>query len=141
MKKTRLRRTNLAPSLVVVSRMNARVHEPEECLVARVVAPEDLRAGDFVAVLAEIVELPTFLWHETLCDRGEIVRIRRLPTDNRVPLKVKAICLPFVFVKQPSGKFETIDVRLASLVRLEKDYAKTVWKTLRSPPAKPCVTC
>jgi hypothetical protein len=121
--------------------MNVRLQDREESLVATVVAPEDLRGGDFVAVLAEIVELPTFLWNETLCGQGEMVRIRRLPTEERVPLKVKAICLPFVFVKQPNGRFQTIDVRLASLVRLERNYAKRVWKTLRTPPAKPGVTC
>jgi hypothetical protein len=132
---------NLTPSLAVLGRMNARLQNREVSLVATVVAPEDLRGGDFVAVLAEIVELPTFLWNETLCGQGEMVRIRRLPTEERVPLKVKAICLPFVFVKQPNGRFQTIDVRLASLVRLERNYAKRVWKTLRTPPARRGVTC
>jgi hypothetical protein len=105
-------------------------------LAARV-APEDLRCGDFVAVLSQIVELPSFLWTETLpSGQDELVRLRRLPTDDRAPLKVEAICLPFIFVKLPNGQFETIDVRLASLVRLEKDYAKTVWKSLKKRPPK-----
>jgi hypothetical protein len=106
------------------------------------VAPEDLRRGDFIAVLSEIVELPSFLWTETLPSaRDKLVRLRRLPTEDRAPLKVKAICLPFIFVKLPSSQFQTIDVRLASLVRLEKDYAKTVWKLLRPQPTKPKLGC
>lgn len=112
--------------------MTPQLQEKHASLLAARVAPEDLRRGDFVAVLSEIIELPSFLWSETL-PRGqdELVRLRRLPTDDRAPLKVEAICLPFIFVKLPCGTHETIDVRLASLARLEKDYARTVWKALR----------
>lgn len=117
--------------------MKTRLQPTENSTIAAMVAPEDLRRGDFVAILSEVVELPSFLWTETLsCERDALVRIRYLPTDDRTPLKVKAICLPFVFVKQSSGQFKTLDIRLASLVRLEKGYAKGVWKSLRTPRAK-----
>jgi len=105
-------------------------------LAARV-ASEDLRRGDFVAVLSQIVELPSFLWTDALpVGQEELVRLRRLPTAARAPLKIEAICLPFLFVKQPNGQFETLDVRLISLARLEEDYARTVWKSLKKRPAK-----
>jgi hypothetical protein len=121
--------------------MEIRIQDSEASLIAAVVAPEDLRRGDYVAVLSEIIELPTFLWTETLSsERGETIRVRRLPTEGRVPLKIKAICLPFVFVKRPNRQFETIDVRLTNLVRLEKHYAKTVWKKLRPLPSRLCLT-
>src|SRR4051812_12943336 len=114
--------------------MNFPLKDNQASSTAARVAPEDLRRGDFVAVLSEILEVPPFCWNDTLpSGQGELVRLRRLPTKDRVPLKVKAICLPFVFVKLPRGQFQTIDVRLASLVRLDKAYAKTVWKSLRSP--------
>lgn len=122
--------------------MKTQLQDRESNLLAARVAPEDLRRGDFVAVLSEIVELPSFLWTETLpSGQGELVRLRRLPTDDRAPLKVEAICLPFIFVKLSSGQFATIDVRLASLARLEKDYAKTVWKSLRKRPPTSLATC
>jgi hypothetical protein len=116
--------------------MTSQLQEKHGNLLAARVAPEDLRRGDFVAVLSEIIELPSFLWPETL-SRGqdELVRLRRLPTDDRAPSRVEAICLPFIFVKLPCGKYETIDARLASLARLEKEYAKTVWKALRKRPS------
>lgn len=118
--------------------MDTHVRNSEGTSVAAIVAPEDLRRGDFVAALSVIVELPSFLWAETLSsDRCELVRLRRLPTEGRVPMKVKAICLPFVFVKLPCGAFQTIDIRLTSLVRLDQCYAKTVWKTLQSPALRP----
>jgi hypothetical protein len=114
--------------------MNLQLQSSAGSPIAATVAPEDLRRGDFVAVLSEIVELPSFWWAEILPgQRDQLVRLRRLPTEDRVPLKVKAICLPFVFVKSPTAEFRTLDVRLASLARLEKRYAKRVWKSLKAP--------
>ena len=122
--------------------MKTRLQASESSSIAALIAPEDLRRGDFVAVLSEVIELPTFLWNDALpSGRGELVRLRRLPTEDRAPLKIKAICLPFVFVKSPSGQHQTLDVRLATLVRLEKDYAKTVWKTVKPAPRRPSLTC
>lgn len=124
--------------------MKTPLQEKDCSSMAAMVAPEDLRRGDFIAVLSEIIELPSYFWTETMpAGRSELVRIRRLPTEDRAPLKVKAICLPFVFVKLPSGQFQTIDVRLASLARLEKGYARAVWKSLKPPPPSPplSVTC
>jgi hypothetical protein len=100
--------------------------------LAASVAPEDLRCGDFVAVLTVIQEWPSFFWclDSELSAREEPVRVVRTGTDDCAPLKIKAICLPFVFVKDVSGKYRTLDVRLCRLARLSPDYAQKVWKTL-----------
>lgn len=102
---------------------------------ARVIAPEDVRRGDYVAVISEIVELPSFLWSEMIsCGDEKIVRVHKLPSEGGEPMKVKSLCLPFVFVERPNRQFQTIDVRLSKLVRLQNDYARTVWKSLRARP-------
>lgn len=125
-----------------VPSMNAPVQEQTGSLLAVVVAPEDVRRGDFVAVLSETIEVPSFFWNDTLpCARGELVRVRRVPTEDRAPLKVKAVCLPFVFVKQWNGQYQTLDVRLVRLVRLERPYAKTVWKSLKAPAPAAAAPC
>lgn len=100
--------------------------------VARPLAPEDLRCGDFVGILHEVLEWPSFFWscEAHLLPPSEVVRIQRRPADGGTPLKVKAICLPFVFVKQPCGDHRTLDVREQSLVRLSPDYARRVWQTM-----------
>ena len=125
--------------------MNLRLPENECSSIAVSIAPEDLRRGDFVAVLSEIIELPSFLWRETLSGcRDELVRLRRLPTENRAPLKVKAICLPFVFVKSPNSEYHTIDVRLTRLMAAateKKLRAKTVWKAMKPLATRPSPTC
>ena len=118
--------------------MKIRLQPSEGGSIAAMVAPEDLRCGDFVAVLSQVFEVPSFLWHDVMpSERAETVRLRLLSTEDRTPMKVKAICLPFVFVRSHDGQFQTMDVRLMSLVRLEKGYAKTVWKELRTTRAKP----
>lgn len=104
-----------------------------ETCVARSLAPEDLRCGDFVGVLREIAEYPSFLWcgDSQMLAPDEPVRIEWRADDGGTPLKVKAICLPFVFVKAPCGRHRTLDVRQCQLVRLETDYARLAWKWLK----------
>ncbi|MBN2022746.1 MAG: hypothetical protein JW809_08110 [Pirellulales bacterium] len=101
--------------------------------VARTLAPEDLRPGDFVGILSETTELPSFLWQGELpaVAADEPVRVRWLGQDGGTPLKVKAICLPFVFVRAPRGGHRTLDVRQHQLVRLKRRYARGVWKAMR----------
>ena len=104
-----------------------------ETFLAKCVAAEDIECGDIVAVLDEIAEFASFMW---MCDPHvlpphELVRVMYRSSDNGRPLKVKAICLPFVFVKPPRGKHQTLDVRQCRLVRLNPIYGKKVWKKLK----------
>ncbi len=105
-----------------------------ETRVAATVAGEDLACGDYVAVLTEIVEAPSFLWD--CCGASlsphELVRLKMIPADAGRPLKVLAVCLPFVYAKTHKGKTTTIDLRQMHLVRLDRKCAKVVWKTLQT---------
>ncbi len=104
----------------------------KETYVSRSLAAEDLKCGDFVGILHEIVEWPSFFWScdGQLLPPDELVRIACRASDGGTPLKVKAICLPFVFVKKPCGQHRILDVRQHRLVRLSREYAKPVWKAL-----------
>jgi hypothetical protein len=93
--------------------------------LARTLAPEELRAGDHVAVLQEIVEWPSWFWD---CDAvtlppQEPVRVARTPEQAGVPLVIEAVCLPFVLAKAPCGSARTLDVRRCRLARLDQKYA------------------
>jgi hypothetical protein len=101
--------------------------------LAKALAPEDVRAGDFVAVLDEVFEAPSFFWCDSgaLMSREEVVRIRYTPTGEAVPLKVMAVCLPYVLVKQPCGGKRTLDVRKTRLARLDRRYARKAWKAYK----------
>ncbi len=103
---------------------------------AATVAGEDLACGDYIALLNETVDLPSFLWDAcgaSLSPR-ELVRLRVIPGNAGHPLRVIAICLPFVYAKTPSGETTTIDTRRTQLVRLDRKCAKVIWKELRSGP-------
>jgi hypothetical protein len=97
---------------------------------AKVLAPEDVRSGDYVALLQVIYELPSFFW----CDGigtvrpDEPVRVPFVPNDGGVPLRVRSICLPFILVKAPSGKLRNLDVRRHRLARLDRAHARAAWK-------------
>lgn len=101
-------------------------------VVARI-AGEDLKPGDFVTVLTEMIELPSFLWS---CDsaatpKDELVRLRYLPREAGEPFKVMVVCLPFVYTQRANGKLTTFDTRKHQLVKLDNMSGKKVWKRMR----------
>ena len=99
---------------------------------ARSLAPEDLRAGEYVSLDYEIIEFPSFFWcgDAQVLPPSEPVRMPWQTADCGQPLKVKAVCLPYVFVKKHSGEHRTLDVRRHRLLRLSSNYARAVWKAL-----------
>ncbi len=106
-----------------------------ETTVAATVAGEDVNCGDFVALLSTIYELPSYFWDS--CDvaliPNELVRLRMIPSEAGVPLKVIAICLPFVYAKTSCGEVKTLDLRRTQIVRLDRASAKQVWQALKPP--------
>lgn len=106
--------------------------------VAARVAGEDLRRGDYVTVLNEVIELPSFLWcgREMELPAREAVRIQYLPLNPGVPYKVLSVCLPFVYARLPKRGLVSFDIRQRELVRLERRCARKVWKQLRKSRRK-----
>ena len=102
-------------------------------------APEDVRCGDFVAVLHVVCEVPSYFWsaESFRLPHDELVRIQHIPDDAGMPLKVKFICLPFVFAKNSAGERKTLDLRTCRLARLDRAYAKAAWKACRKAHRKP----
>lgn len=101
--------------------------------LAKGLAPEEVRVGDFVAVLHEVYEFPSFFWDcdSQLSSREEIVRMLFTPDFAGEPLEVRAVCLPFVMVKPMKGKPWQVDVRRKRLARLDAQYIaawQTAWK-------------
>jgi hypothetical protein len=118
-------------------------HKAAVATLAKALAPEDVRPGDYVTLLYTVAEVPTFWW----LDEGwnvphdEPVRIRFTTTCDGTPLRVKSVCLPFVLVKAPGGRALTLDLRRCQLARLDGDYAKEAWKSLkklRPGTTQPC---
>ena len=104
-----------------------------ESSLAKALAPEEIRRGDFVTPLYVVSEWPSFYWAtcESLGARDELVRIISTPADEPEPLEVRSVCLPFVLVKTPSGKQRTLDVRRCRLARLNAKFAAAARRGLR----------
>ena len=100
----------------------------------KTLAPEDVQVGEYVAVTSETVEFPAHLLDCGFQSQSEPVRMRFLPYRNvGDPLKVLAVCLPFVVVKKVEQKSATkLDLRQCALARLGKDYVKAVRKSKRT---------
>lgn len=111
--------------------METMINSKAQFAVAATIAPEDLACGQMVAVLNETCEcLPVACFDTTSVAVGEPVRIRFKSVDKGTPLKVKGICLPFVFLEDPWGEYVREDVRSTEFVQLDKDYARLVRKCL-----------
>lgn len=113
--------TNDAPT-------NDDMAECDRATLAKSLAPEEVRAGEWVAVLYEVQEYTLLTWECDVppADRDEVVRVAITPDDGGEPLEVKAVCLPFVLVKPHKGKLRQIDIRRHRLARLAPSFAK-VW--------------
>jgi hypothetical protein len=101
--------------------------------LARTLAPEDIRPGDFVTLLSVTYEVPSYFWDAdaVTLPRDEPVRIRFVPEGGGVQLRVKGVCLPFVLVKAPRSERCTLDVRKCRLARLDRAYARDAWKAYK----------
>lgn len=103
---------------------------------AKPLAPEDVAPGDYVAVLDQVYEYPSVVWY---CDRplageDEVIRLRLRPHRSELPLRVVAVCVPFVYAEDVGGKRRTIDLRSTRLARIDRKVGKRVWA---KPGARP----
>jgi hypothetical protein len=101
--------------------------------LAKALAPEEIRPGDFVTPLHVVAEVPSYFWFTEGWNMPleEPVRIRFTSPADGLPMKVKSLCLPFVLVKQASGQRVTLDLRKCQLARLDRRYAKRAWKGIK----------
>ncbi|QDS94604.1 hypothetical protein FF011L_33830 [Roseimaritima multifibrata] len=101
--------------------------------VAMRVAGEDIARGDYVTILSEIIEIPSFLWScsSVSLSVDEPVRSRYLPREKGEPHRVVAVCLPFVYAKRPKGSLIAFDTRQQQLARLDKTIGQQLWKQMK----------
>jgi hypothetical protein len=110
----------------------------KDLTTAKVLAPEDVRAGDYVTLLHVVYELPSFFWCGGVgtIRPDEPVRIPFVPDNGGVPLRVRSVCLPFILVKAPSGQQRNLDVRRYRLARLDRAHARAAWKARKKSRRK-----
>lgn len=102
--------------------------------LSRVLAPEEIRCGQFVAVMHTMCEYlplgPLFDLTTNVPESLATVRVLWLPQGDNTPMRVRAVCLPFVLVEYPSGDWQSLDMRRLRLAKLKKSYANEAWARL-----------
>lgn len=118
---------------------------PTQPTAARPVAPDDLRAGSYVALLATIHEyLPLWRSDESWSGPMKIERYEWLPDldDNECDVcRIVGVCTPYVLVKRPCGAHKTLDVRQCRLALLPDHFGRKAFAALapkkeKSPRAR-----
>lgn len=100
--------------------------------VSQPVAPEDIRPGQYLTILSFVDEVPSYIWFpadHALMPPERVVRLERMWSGGEA-MRVKAVCLPLVFVTLPCGKPRTLDTRRYRLARLSNAFGKVVWKEI-----------
>jgi hypothetical protein len=116
--------------------MKTKTESDSTTTVAATIAGEDTRRGDFVTVLSTTYEVPSYMWDQAMLPVPELVRLKLVPGDAGVPLKVFSVCLPFVYAKDSKGDVKTLDLRRQQIARLNGDCAKDVWDALKGVQKK-----
>jgi hypothetical protein len=96
---------------------------------SKVLAPEDISTGDYIAPLSMTFEFLDF-FRECRTGPPEVCRLSVMPCAF-TPYKVTAVCLPFVLVEDAKGDSATLDVRRYVLARLDEDFAQAAMKKAR----------
>jgi hypothetical protein len=106
-------------------------------IMARSLAPEDIRVGAYVVTLH--LQSQFLLFNELPTGEPEIIvhPVVRRPCETQLPRKVVSVCLPFVVVRNHERKTEMLDARSVRLARVSKEFAKAALKPhIKSREAK-----
>jgi hypothetical protein len=98
-------------------------------------APEDLRPRMYVAILREKHDHTCEVeWSDQFMSGRKSVRYRCVdipdPGENQ-PVLVEAVCVPFVLVRDPTGKSRTLDLRRIDLMLLKKSFGEFAFARLK----------
>ncbi len=94
-----------------------------ELNIVRILRPEDIREGMFVAVLYETIEVyPPNWWDPPPGTSPRPVRLACSACADGEARRVMSICLPFVQVEDARGDLAALDVRRHALVELAEMY-------------------
>ncbi len=109
------------------------------CLhAARRVGPEDLRRGDIV-VLAD-TDSPQVPPLDSVRSEGgsavRAVRVTYIPPDAGTPRRVLDVHLPFVYVREPCGYAQAVDLRVTRVMRLRGKAGRRMFVSMHPDYAR-----
>lgn len=100
---------------------------------SRVIGPEDVRIGDYVAITHTTYEFIADPCTGITQPEVKPARVTMIPWNAGRPMKVVAVCLPFVLVLDTSRTTETLDLRRHRIARLGRAYGRKAFKADKTP--------
>ncbi len=106
--------------------------------VSRVLAPEDICAGMYVAVLTErhTVWPEYFSLDDIAYDRIKPLVYNLIASKGGTPQHVVEVCLPFVLVETAQEQVQTLDVRVSTLAQVSERYGRELFRLTRQAKAR-----
>jgi hypothetical protein len=103
--------------------------------LCRRVPPEDLHPGMFIVVLSVMHEmLAPGSMDDPALRTPRMLRIACTSCADGEPVRVLAVCLPFVQAEDARGELRTLDIRQHQLGAVAEGYALEVF----TRPGRPC---
>jgi hypothetical protein len=111
--------------------MSSTLNSNAAAKLVRRLAPEDINAGAYVAVL--YIQREHYRLWDTDCFSREVQKltVQWLPDteDGECdPLQVLSVCIPFVLAKNPEGKTTMLDVRQHTLGLLDPSFGRKAFR-------------
>jgi hypothetical protein len=100
---------------------------------SRVIGPEDVHVGDYVAVTHTTYEFLMDPCADFSQDEVKPKRVTLIPWNAGRPMKVLSVCLPFVLVQDTARTTETLDLRRHRIARLRRAYGRKAFEADKSP--------
>jgi len=105
---------------------------------SRLIGPEDVRAGQYVTCAHRTFELFVHPCDVLTAERHLQPYYATVTAyDAGRALRVEAVCLPFVLVRDTHGRVEGLDLRQVRLARLSKAYGRAAFAAVARRPATP----
>jgi hypothetical protein len=103
----------------------------QDIRLARALAPEDIRPGDYVALLHIMTENePSSAETDSILGRERAPFKLNVPWNAGMPARVVEVCLPYVLLKTARGKLRAIDIRRYRLARVSTRFGRRAFDEL-----------
>lgn len=96
---------------------------------SRVIGPEDVRVGDYITVTHATEE---YIADTCAYEHGRDAKPRRvtmIPEWAGYPMRVTAVCLPFVLVRLVTKSQGSLDLRRHQIAKLSRAYGRKAFKS------------
>lgn len=99
---------------------------------SRVIGPEDVREGQYITVTHTMYEFLSDRCAPEYDQEVTATRVTLINGDAGQPLKVVAVCLPFVLTRNTAGLLCSLDLRQHHIAKLTKGYGRKAFKKKKS---------